>query len=88
MDTPMQVTAIHGEGNVVFQTAKFWLEADTMDYDPATHVAVITALPGHRVRSREVGGGAGHGIYQASYDEIEVNTQTWEIVGSKGFSSN
>lgn len=76
----LQIKKVHVEGDpLIVQNDQLDLRAQTMDYDPVTHLLV--ARGDGRKRVRQLGT---DGLEDASFDEFIYNTEKAAIVGSKG----
>ncbi len=82
-----QVKHIHGEGHIAFRTNGLWFDADTIDYDPATHIMIARGSdrrPARRLNDKE---GPEQGLETATFPEIEYNAQTSDFNFPKGMNA-
>jgi lipopolysaccharide assembly outer membrane protein LptD (OstA) len=70
----MHLRNVHAEGHVVVTRSGARLMAQRMDYDPLTHWLVSRGSVDHPATFQSA-----DGTESASADEIDWNTQTWNI---------
>ncbi len=82
----VQLKAVRAEGRVILlaEAAKedgppLHIRAETVEYDPAKHLLKASGDESHRVRKLDK-----NGLEDASFDWLIINTETFDVVDSKG----
>ncbi|MGA2496860.1 MAG: hypothetical protein ABSH20_03920, partial [Tepidisphaeraceae bacterium] len=82
IETHVQLKNVHVEGNVTVRSDQLYVVADTIDYDPVSHLLTVRGKGRQRARQLD----PKTELETASFDEMVWNTQTNHVIDSKNLT--